>query len=756
MHFKINHIMMKTIGRLSILLLISFYSCTKPVMTIINEGETSYDIVLSKGADSLEIKAANELQRYLQLISETKIPISSENDSPVSGHIFIGNDRTNVHPHMTEDGIIIEAQDNNLYISGNNPTYTLYAVYTFLEKYLDCRFYAPDAEIVPSSKTVSIPNDISYRYNPPITTRTVHSRLFYEDHEFANKRKTTYKAFPRYVPSAGVHTFHRFVPASTYLKSHPEYFALRNDRRLPTQLCLTNEEVLKIVIKEVDALLQEYPEADVISVSQDDNQQYCQCDSCMAINEREGSPSGSVIDFVNKVAAKFPDKMISTLAYQYTRTAPKNMKPGENVLITLCSIECDRSAPINEKCTAFADDLVAWGKLTDNIRIWDYTTQFTNFLAPFPNLHTLQPNIQLFRDNHAKWVFEQHSHHPSELFELRSYLTAKLLWDPDINQDSIINDFLTGYYEDAAPFIKMYIDTVHKEIKQDEDFFLFLYGDPSQGFNSFLRPELLNKYDSWYDQATKTTKGNPDMVKRINRARLSVDYAILEAYRTNDPNSFVMVGTDKNGNKIIAEELLDRIARFKQTCLESDITLMNEMRFSVEEYLASYQHAINKAKLENIAIGKPVKLLQKPKKYANEDPLVLTDGAFGGANFYANWLGFEGNNLEAIIDLENPSTIQSISADFLQVVNHIVFFPLEVDYYYSNDGKTFKKFGRVKNERPLTKQSKINDMQGYTINFSPVSARFIKIEANNMKMAPDWHHGAGLPSWIFIDEVIVR
>ena len=295
------------------------------------------------------------------------------------------------------------------------------------------------------------------RYLPPVTTRTVHSRLFYDNHEFANKRKVTYEAFPGYVPGAGVHTFHRFVPASNYLRSHPAYFALRKGRRLPTQLCLSNDEVLDIVINTVDSLFKQYPNHGVISVSQDDNQQYCQCEDCMLINDREGSPAGSVIEFVNKVAEQFPDKTISTLAYQYTRTAPKTIKPRENVLITLCSIECDRSGPINEKCVDFSQDLESWGKLTSNIRIWDYTTQFTNFLAPFPNLYTLQPNIQLFKQNNAKWIFEQHSHHPSELFELRSYLTSKLLWNPDINPFSTIDDFLQGYYQAAAPFIRIQI-----------------------------------------------------------------------------------------------------------------------------------------------------------------------------------------------------------------------------------------------------------------------------------------------------------
>jgi hypothetical protein len=584
----------------------------------------------------------------------------------------------------------------------------------------------------------------------------VHSRLYYEDHQFADKRKTTYEAFPRYVPSAGVHTFHRFLPADRYLRKHPEYFALRNGKRIPTQLCLSNENVLKIVIDVVDSLLKKYPESDVISVSQDDNTQYCQCDNCAKIDNREGSPSGSVIEFVNKVAQKFPDKTISTLAYQYTRTAPKQIRPEENVLITLCSIECDRSAPIAEKCQDFADDLAAWGKLTENIRIWDYTTQFTNYLAPFPNIHTLQPNIHLFVDNNAKWVFEQHSNQPSELFELRSYLTAKLLWDPFADQDAIIEDFLDGYYEEGAPFVQNYITTIHSEIQKTDDFFLFLYGDPSQGFSSFLRPELLAQYDLWYDEASKAIGDKPDVLKRLNRARLSVDYAILEAARINRPGSFSLVETKDDGSTAVTVDVIERLDRFRKTCKEANITNMNEMRYSVAEYLEAYQHTVSRAKKENIAKGKLVKLLTSPKKYANEDPQVLTDGAFGGANFYANWLGFEGNDLEAVIDLESDKKLQYIGSDFLQVVNHVVFFPTDVKYYYSLDGENYTLLGTVRNERLLSKQSKINDIQSFEVEFLPVMARYIKIKADNMDIAPDWHHAAGLPAWIFIDEVLVR
>ncbi|MCG8309753.1 MAG: DUF4838 domain-containing protein [Cytophagales bacterium] len=747
---------MKNRFLLFIAALLSLSGCGSSELKLIQNENSIYRIVVPGNPDNLELKAAGELQKYLAEISGVELEVVRENETLTGYKIYVGNTAPGKLSNIRKDEILIKTQAEDVVIAGGDPKSTLYAVYTFLENFLDCRFYSPQAEVIPKSESVAIPGNTDYRYLPPVTTRTVHSRLYYENHEFADKRKSTYKAFPRYVPSAGVHTFHRFVPADKYLKSNPEYFALRNGRRIPTQLCLTNENVLKIVVGQVDSLLKEYPDADVISVSQDDNTQYCQCDNCKAIDDREGSPSGSVIEFVNQVAREFPDKMISTLAYQYTRTAPRRIKPEKNVLITLCSIECDRSAPIDEKCTDFAKDLTDWGKLTDNIRIWDYTTQFTNFLAPFPNIHTIKSNIELFRNNNAKWIFEQHSHHPSELFELRSYLTAKLLWDPDIDQDSIISDFLHGYYEEAAPYIHNYITTVHDEIKKESDFFLFLYGDPSQGFKSFLRPELLKQYDQWYEEAEKAIAGKPEVLKRVRRARISIDYAILEAARINDPESFAMVSANDKGERQISEDLKTRLSRFQETCEEGNITLMNEMRYSVEEYLSAYENTLSRAMGENTAVGSNVKLLQAPKKYAGEDPQTLTDGAFGGANFYANWLGFEGNDLECIIELNNESEINHISSDYLQVVNHIVFFPTDVTYYYSIDGISYSLLGKTNNKRPLSKKSKINDIQSFALDFSPVTARYVKVVANSMKTAPDWHHGAGLPCWIFVDEVIIR
>src|SRR5690606_23536657 len=155
--------------------------------------------------------------------------------------------------------------------------------------------------------------------------------------------------------------------------------------------------------------------------------------------EREGSPSGSIIHFVNQVAAHFPDRVISTLAYEYSRKAPATLRPAGNVHIMLCSIEVNRDRPIPEDPPS-ADlrrDVEEWSRIADDIIVWDYVIQFRNLVSPFPNLHVIQPNLQFFADHGVKAMFEQGNREVGgEFAELRAYLISKLMWNPALDVDS--------------------------------------------------------------------------------------------------------------------------------------------------------------------------------------------------------------------------------------------------------------------------------------------------------------------------------
>ena len=336
-------------------------SCNKnKSLQIVKNGISNYEIVFLGEATESQYKSAELLKTYIDKISGANILIVDESSQNIDKQkIYVGNI---LRESLKKDELSIKTNEKNLIISGGSDEAIQNAVLVFLEEFLGCKWYSPTVEEIPSISTIEIECSIEYNHKPDISTRTVHSRLFYKNPDFAEKHKVTNIAFPYYVPNARVHTFHKFIPEELFFKDHPEYFALRGNKRTPTQLCLTNQKVLEIVKDSVASLFQQFTEASVISVSQDDNQQYCECDNCSAIDKEEDSHAGTMIHFVNKIAKSFPDKTISTLAYQHTRKPPK-IKPDKNVLITLCSIECDRSAPIQEKCKDFAEDLKGWGKL---------------------------------------------------------------------------------------------------------------------------------------------------------------------------------------------------------------------------------------------------------------------------------------------------------------------------------------------------------------------------------------------------------
>ncbi len=717
------------------------FSCSNnKTVKIVENKKSDYKIFISNNNNEM-MKPARILQDYIQKITDVKLAIchSKEKDAKLI-ELKIETKKSKA------DYVAYGMSRNNIYIAANNPTYLVYAVYEFLERELNCHFYTPDYETVPKSANLEVKKKLKYKYKPNIQIRTVNSRLFYNNYEFADKLKVTYSAFPFYVNGAGVHTFNKFVPADKYFEKHPEYFSLVNGKRQTTQLCLSNPEVYDIVLKAVEKSFNEQPAAKVISVSQNDNTQYCRCKQCAAIDKEEGSPSGTMIRFVNKIAKNFPAKTISTLAYQYTRKACKT-KPAKNVLITLCSIECNRSAPIEEKCKDFANDLKEWKKLTKNIRIWDYTTQFTNFLAPFPNIHTIAPNIRLFANNHAKWVFEQHSNNPSDLFELRSYLLARLMWNPDLKTQDLISEFCNAYYEDASDDIQKYISLMTKNLQNDKDFFLFLYGGPAQAFHSFLSVENLDEYNKIFDSAEDKVKNNRTLLKRVKMARLGLNFVNLEACRARLSDKYSL-----SNSEFVNREF----DSFVKTCKRENVKWLNESGFSLSNYIDLYKKNLERSQTNNHALKAKVKLLSKAKKYANENPQALTDGALGGSSFYANWLGFEGNDMIAIVDLGKEVELKNISVNFLQVINHLVFLPTSVDFYISNNETDFVEIASLENPKPLTQTSKNNDMQIFSIDGSDKKARFIKIHAHNMKTPPHWHHGTGLKSWIFADEIIVE
>jgi hexosaminidase len=135
--------------------------------------------------------------------------------------------------------------------------------------------------------------------------------------------------------------------------------------------------------------------------------------------------------------------------------------------------------------------------------------------------------------------------------------------------------------------------------------------------------------------------------------------------------------------------------------------------------------------------------------------MALTDGRFGTNNFQSGeWQGFEGEDLDVVIDLVNARKVNKISTNFLHNNNVWIFLPKEVEFYTSADGKDFKKAGSVINDIPAESLEII--IKNFSVNLNEENVKYIRVAGKSIGKCPAWHKGAGGKAWIFVDEVTVE
>jgi hypothetical protein len=396
------------------------------------EGRTNHVILIRADATPPERHAAKELAAFLQQISGATFPIENATEqSKTLGPVMLvgpGAASSIISPNevagLGQEGYILRSKGGTLAIAGGRPRGTLYGVYSFLEDYLDCRWFTPHDSGIPKKAKIAL-GPLNKTFIPRLEYRAID----YPDSRDAdwaarNKINGTHALLDSrrggkisYGPF--VHTFNAILNPNDHFRRHPEYFSEVKGKRLPgrTQLCLSNPDVLRIAIDTVRRWMREQPEATIFSVSQNDWFNYCTCKECSRISAEEGAQSGLYLRFVNAIAdavrEEFPDKAIDTLAYQFTRTSPSKTKPRPNVIIRLCDIECCFSHPLNsppnvDRANAeFTRDLTRWSQISDRLYIWDYVINFKHSIVPFPNLYTLKPNINLFVDHSVKGLYEE-------------------------------------------------------------------------------------------------------------------------------------------------------------------------------------------------------------------------------------------------------------------------------------------------------------------------------------------------------------
>ena len=534
-------------------------------LTLASDGQARATIVLPPDPAPAEQTAGEELSDHLAQITGAVFSIAAPGAAVDGPRILVGVSDTTRQiigeeaiSALADDDFIVRVVDNDLVLLGGTPRGTLYAVYSFLEDDLGCRWLTwygavdiprqEELQIGALSRSESpafLVRDIctqpsaSVPIRPAVLRFLARNRNQGPDMWFAGDVTPYGGTSHRYGRPPGiwmVHTFFGWIPPDKYFAENPDFFSLVGGERKPVQLCFSNPELRRTMAANVlEGIGATDPTANFAISAQDDAAgALCECADCMALVEREGTPGAPIFDYLVElggiVKEHYPQAFLTTLAYRKAQTEPppKTIKLPDNVIVIFAPIDDDFAQPMEHPDNAdTARNIAEWANHTDHLWVWYYPNTYGD-TVPLGNLQRLAADYSLFRRVGVEGIFTEHTargvYRSVGLIDLQTWLITKLMWDPDQDLDMLIADFTDRYYGAAAPIIREYSDrleTVTRELATR-----LIWNAPAGQFRH-LTPEFLVWSQRLFDRAEAAVADSPVELLRVQQVRMATDLACI-------------------------------------------------------------------------------------------------------------------------------------------------------------------------------------------------------------------------------------
>ena len=475
-------------------------------------------IVAPAKPDAREKEGIALLQNSFLAMGKVKLAAAA---APASGKVNIHIGRTaagkkvlDAAGKIDQDGFIISPVDSsNLVITGRGSLGTLYGVMEFLEHYAGVMWVWPGkyGTVMPVKKSFAA--DVKFqREEPAFRVRQLGVDASMA-HYFRFAIRGTDDERAQYS-----HNINKTMPPALWEK-HPEYFNMLNGKRnkpvkMKRQACTSNPEVVKIFINGAKRYFKRFPNRESFSVAQSDGGHFCECPQCRALDvPGVKGVTDRYFTFVNQVAdgirKEYPGKFIASLAYgDGTQDPPSKISLRPNVIP--CIVVPSMTDPLQS--------VTAWAKKAPSLYAYFHLHGRDN-----PKLHAraFADYVRFLKKNKVVGICgELHPALPRlngsyEIDGPRSWLVAKLVWNPDRDHEALLKEFCKKFYGPAAAPMERYYQALEKAWNRQKNVYDFRVDYDNSGFQVYT-PGDMETLVKCVREAEKLAGNNAEVKGRLN------------------------------------------------------------------------------------------------------------------------------------------------------------------------------------------------------------------------------------------------
>lgn len=445
------------------------------------------------------------------------------------------------------------------------------------------------------------------------------------------------------------------------------YYSIVDGQLNKEQLCFGKPEMYNFLVNYV---IDNYGEKEnshqKFVVSPADNNLVCTCTACSKLGNTKGNSSFSVIALVNKLASRFPNHEFFTIDYLSVKTPPtKLMQKNTGVIIS--SIDIPRKVNMDSNnvfVKSFVSKVDNWHKVCNSVYVWDYISNFDDYLTPFATLSVCKSNFDFYKKLNINGIFANGAGYDYSTFnELHTYVLAALMQDPTLDVNQLVNRFCQFYYGNSGNLVANYILGLEKAM-QTKRYSLDLYSGVSKMTKTYL-----NKKDffDFYNSIGDLKSGNTDEINfKFSQLHTGLMYSAMQINLTSGFDDSFGFARSQDNQVLINDDFRKYYSDFETQFKLDDVLLTRERKGMVMNYLKDVKKVLLDAKLQPNLLSKNVLKVTSQLDEDYSDQGILTDNTPGlPFDYHSGWMLVSASDLNAKIEGLNESGLFHIKLNFL-------------------------------------------------------------------------------------------